>query len=267
MIFLNEEKLEFEVFPNGETRVVETQILGHLQPENKVAFKYENDSDLIKLMFVKKYLDEQQAVTALSIQYMPYSRMDRREGNTAFTLKYVAEFINALQFASVEIIEPHSDVTPALIDRGYATYPTLKLLEEVVRQVGFDREQDYLFFPDAGAQKRYSKLTGYKQLVGHKNRDFTTGQITKLSVVGEMEQKGCKVIILDDLCSYGGTFKLSAQALKEIGAAQIYLLVAHCEDSVHKGDLLKSDQYIETIFTTSSILTHTESPKIKVLPL
>lgn len=275
MIWLNETKLENKLFPNGETLVNGEQILqAAVDGLNTVAFKYRNDGDLIALMFVKRFLDDHGFRARLVIYYMPYSRMDRVEGSSVFTLKYAADFINTLQFDTVTVIEPHSDVTLALLNKSRAVYPTVELLGRVAAEVNFNVEEDYLFFPDAGAQKRYSKVKGYKGLVGFKVRDFQTGQIKQLDIVGKVDdsKKGFKAIIVDDLCSYGGTFLMSAEKLKEIGAAEIYLLVGHCENSIYEGKLLNAD-IIDRVFTTDSILeqpesrTESEQDVIKVFPL
>lgn len=261
VILLNGFALEFKLFPNGETLVDGDQILNHAKDHNVITFKYENDSDLIKLMFVKNYLDDQNFKSSLMIYYMPYSRMDRVEGSSVFTLKYVSNFINSLCFEKVTLIEPHSDVSLALINKSTGRYPSIELLDKVISEVDFNPDVDYLFFPDAGAQKRYSKVKGYKQLVGFKVRDFQTGEIKKLDIVGRVENKGFKVIIVDDLCSYGGTFIMSAEKLKEIGASEIYLLVGHCEKSIFKGKILETD-LIDKVFTTNTILDQADHPKI-----
>lgn len=263
MIKLNGRILDFETFPNGETRVNGEQIKNYQSSINQIEFKYENDSDLIKLLFVKKHLEELNTKSYLIIYYMPYSRMDRVEGNSVFTLKYVSEFINNLGFEKVTIVEPHSDVTPALINKSLAIYPSISILEDVVSEVGFDSEKDYLFFPDQGAAKRYSKVKGYKSLIGFKERDFQTGQIKSLQMVGDVAEQGFKAIILDDLSSYGGTFILSAERLREAGATEVYLLVAHCEESIYEGKIFKTD-LIDKVFTTNTIVKEAKNEKIKL---
>ncbi|TPG68586.1 ribose-phosphate pyrophosphokinase [Brevibacillus laterosporus] len=257
MIKLNDKAITFTNFPNGETKVDGEQIRAfmHTAEINVVTFKFENDSDLIKLMFVKRYLDELNTDADLVIYYMPYSRMDRSEGLSVFTLKYVSEFMNSLSFNNVTVVEPHSDVTPALLNKSYAIYPTIDMINEVINTVGFNKHKDYLFFPDAGAQKRYGRVEGYQQLVGFKKRDFQTGQIKGLQVVGETEKvNGTKIIIVDDLCSYGGTFIMSSEKLKELGASEIFLIVGHCENSIFKGKVFESG-LIDKVFTTDTILT------------
>ena len=97
-------------------------------------------------------------------------------------------------------------------------------------------------------------------------RDWETGEIKGLDLSGEIDQlSGKDILIVDDICSKGGTFYHSALKLKELGAANIYLYVTHCENSIYDGELLKNNGLIEKIYTTDSILTNTESPKIELV--
>jgi len=260
MILLNGERLNFEKYPNGEIRIDNEQIWRDININNEITFKYEDESDLIKLMFLKNYIDENNLGVDcdLKILYLPYSRMDRVEGyyetTSAFTLKYICNFINSLNFNSVVVISPHSNVSMALLNKSTAVYPTIELLGEVMNKIGFDKEKDILFYPDDGSAKAHKNIKGFKYLVGYKSRDFNTGKIDKLDIVGDINLiKDAKVIILDDISSYAGTFIISAKKLKELGAKEVYLFVAHCEYSIFKGDLFQTD-LIDKVFTTNSIL-------------
>lgn len=258
MIIVNGKEVLFEKFPNGETRLVADSLPDDGISIRTVSFKYEDDSDLIKLMFVKSYIDSRHSPNyiPLVIYYMPYSRMDRSENDSPFTLKYVASFINSLQFKKVYLIEPHSDVTPALINNSVSVYINYKLLPVVMEEVGFNSDEDYIMYPDAGASKRYSKMSFKNTVVGNKNRDFETGKITDMSLSISGKGSGNKVIIVDDLSSYGGTFVMSAEALREAGFDEIYLLVAHAENSIFKGVLFDN---ITKIFTTDSIVSEQDN--------
>jgi len=267
MIKLNNVLVKFEQFPNGETRVDGEQIvsimsIGNLP--NCIEFKYETDADLLRLMFLKRFLDSKDTgESTLIISYMPYSRMDRVEGESVFTLKYVADLINSLNFEIVYVHEAHSDVTAALLNNCVALNDGEVLLGLAMDKVGFDVEKDYVFYPDAGAQKRYSKIGKFNELVGFKKRNFETGRIESLQVVGEMEP-GRKIIILDDLSSYGGTFMLSAEKLKELGAGDIYLAVTHCEDKIFEGKIPEYD-LITKVFTTDSIINKSKHEKVEII--
>lgn len=261
MIKLNGEVVKVERFPNGEARMKNLLIRGERE---HVEMRYEDDSDLFLLMLLKKHLDSGISKSAhLTIPYMPYSRQDRVEhAEEVFTLKYVAEIINSLKFDSVNIWEPHSDVTMALVDRSYASYPTVTLLPQVFFRIGASpalnftaHNGDIIFFPDAGAAKRYSSKIPFPYLVGYKDRDFATGKIKSFQIVGNAPEKPFRALIIDDLCSYGGTFLLAGEALRKLGAVEVYLFVTHCEKSVFAGGLLMDSSPINKVFCTNSIVT------------
>ena len=99
---------------------------------------------------------------------------------------------------------------------------------------------------------------------GIKKRDWKTGQILGLDVAGEVKSiAGKDILIIDDICSRGGTFLHSAKKLKELGANDIYLYVSHCENTILEGELLNGD-LIKKVYTTDSIFTKSHE-KIEVL--
>lgn len=267
MIKVNKKIVEFEHFPNGETLLVQESLQKSLHEgqENYVHFKYESDADLIQLMLVKKHLDSLLGMfdikVALYIYYMPYSRMDRSEEGSVFTLKHVASFINDLNFDHVFVVEPHSDVTPAVLNKSESLFINFDLIERVKEEVGFDIEEDYLMFPDAGASKRYGKMKAKNVAIGHKKRNFQTGHIEGFDIVfnNDEDTRGKKVIIVDDMTSYGGTFVHSEIALRKVyGFKEVYLLVAHAENSVLYGNPkteINLFDHIDKLFTTDSILS------------
>jgi ribose-phosphate pyrophosphokinase len=254
MIYLNNIKVDITRFPNGES-LISSENLTFNNEINTIKLKFENDGDIIHLIFLKGHLDELNLKCKLVIGYMPYSRMDRTEGITIFTLKHLCRLINNLKFEEVLIYEPHSDVSTALLDRARVINMSQSLAEGVLEKINEGHKPIYLVYPDAGAAKRYGKQIKYdKVLTANKERDFKTGHINKLDINGTIESKNFKALIVDDLCSRGGTFILTAQKLKEIGADEIYLVVTHCEDTIFEGDILKSD-LITKVFTTNSILS------------
>src|SRR6185312_16307283 len=177
MILVNRKEVEFIKFPNGETQIKVDSLPERGWLIQSISLKYEDDSDLIKLMLVKNYLDacDRLSTDKLIIYYMPYSRMDRSENGSPFTLKYITNFINSLGFKKVVVIEPHSDVTPALLNNAESLYINFDLIEKVKEEVLFNEDKDYIVFPDAGASKRYSKMKARNTLFCNKIRDFETG--------------------------------------------------------------------------------------------
>lgn len=271
MIKLNGKEVIFERFPNGET-LIKTEgfenDLSWISRNRKdiITVKFEDDRDIARLIFLKGYLDDNKrgGEKVLIIPYLPYSRMDRTEGMTVFTLKYLCKLINSLNFDRVVVSEVHSDVSMALLDRAEFLNTTKDILEGLVKDNEVVLDDDtYIVFPDAGAAKRYGKQIKHDRiLVANKTRDFATGKITGLTIQGELKE-GSKCIVVDDLCSYGGTFMFTAKKLKEMGAGDVQLIVAHCENSIFYGDILKTD-LISKIYTSNSILNQ-EHEKIRIV--
>ena len=257
MLKINNIEVEKKRFPNGELHIeINEDLYNSIIDLDRVVYmlKYEDESDLILLMLCKKKLDsELNKKSILRIAYMPYSRMDRvKNRSDVFTLKYICEFINNLKFTEVYVSEAHSDVTLALLDNVKHINVTEGLFRRYFKD--YSKDDIVLCFPDSGAQKRYA-IPGYRSIVGFKERDWETGKIKSLKLTGD-DVSGKTVIIMDDLCSFGGTFKLAADELKKLGAAKIILIVAHCEENIFKGDLLTKKSHISSVFTTNSILAN-----------
>lgn len=255
MLRLNGTDLVLKKYANGEMELKDKFIdsLNIKDGINKLIWYYRGDGDLIELLFVKRYLDELGVKVTLHITYLPYSRMDRTEGKYPFTLKYVCEYIkDFLKFEDIEVSECHSDVGLELLNAKQILTNEI-LLEDVKKEIGFIDGQDVIVYPDKGAAHRYESLG--KGIICDKVRDFQTGKITSLEIRDTSEiKKGSKALILDDLCSYGGTFIKAAKALRDNGIEEVYLLVTHSENNIFEGEVLKSGM-INKVFTTDSILT------------
>lgn len=260
MIKLNGETIVTEKFPNNETKVKDFIAK---KCDNIVELKYESDADLILLMFVKKEIDAWCVPSKLFIWYMPYSRMDRKIDGDLFTLQYISDFLAWLNFDSICIMEPHSEVTEKEIKLSieynnvntkiHTIYPACDWLPAVQKEINFT-ENDHIVFPDKGAAARY-KDKGYENVcIMEKKRNPATGQIISMALKEGHVNPGSKCIIIDDLCSKGGTFAWAASILKDLGASEVYLIVTHCEETIFAGALLNSGSPIEKVYTSSSMM-------------
>lgn len=260
MIKVNGIEIKQNHFPDGT-------LLMKYEPENglnTIEWKYESDSELFTLYCLKRHLEEicLNEQTALKMYYIPNARQDRvKTSEDIFTLKYFSEIINSLNFEIVEILDPHSSVSEALLNKIVVKSPS-GYIDQVIK----DCKPNILFFPDEGAMKRYSSMAEKEYIFGIKKRDWATGKIEGLDVAGCVDKiKDSKILIIDDICSRGGTFYHSAKKLKELGAEEIYLYVTHCENTILDGDLLTSG-LVEKVYTTNSIFTK-EHEKIEVFKL
>lgn len=250
MIKLNDRQVDLNYFPDGTFLIKEEPPTGPVT----LTWLFENNEEMLALYFITKHL-QSKGVEKISLKmpYIPNARQDRvKVPEDVFTLKYFAELINSLKFHKVTVLDPHSYVSEALFEHIKIQTPK-KYVEKVLDKI--DTNKLMLFFPDEGAMKRYSGMFDLPYAFGMKNRDWATGQIRGLDVTGQTEYiPGSTVLIVDDICSKGGTFYYSAKALKELGAKEVYLYISHCENSILDGELLKSD-LVDRVFTTNSIFT------------
>ena len=277
MIRVNDVVINTNNFPDG-TLLVKLPV--NIKPSYEIQWYYENDTELFKLICITKHLKEKypRAGIDLIMPYLPNARQDRvKDSEDVFTLKYFCEIINSLEFDTVFVKDVHSNVGLALLDRVIEIKPWEHIYNTLTKIVYFEtgdvmheaREECYknllLFYPDEGAMKRYSSELSMPYLFGVKDRDWKTGQIKRLNLAGDVSMiEGKNILIIDDICSKGGTFYYAARELKEAGAANIYLYITHCENTIHEGELLKEDSLIKHIFTTNSILTK-EHEKITIV--
>lgn len=276
-----------------------------------VKWKYESDAELMYLIMLKKHLDANLTDTTylLTMDYLPNARMDRvHNEDEVFTLKYFCDVINSLNFSRVWVLDAHSNVSVALlnncINKSPKQYiqlaidniknengtmveiPTVvddteicnddsenNVIEpsEPVKELVFDDSDLVLYFPDAGAAKRYADMfSEYKYCYGEKIRDWDTGKILGLEIRSNgIDLRDKIVLIIDDICSYGGSIYYSANEITSHNPKKIYAYVTHCENSVldkEKGTLIKDleNNTVERLFTTGSLFTG-KHEKIKVM--
>ena len=259
MIQLNEHIIGNDRFPDGTLLM---KLPFSPKPSNEIHWHYENDAELFKLICLVKTMREMYKGVRIDlfIPYLPNARQDRvKNTEDVFTLKYFCEIINSLEFDTVFVTDVHSNVGLALLDRVREIKPwdyIEKTIHKIYDNYLPDDDTLMLFYPDEGAMKRYSNALNLPFAFGVKRRNWETGVIEGLDLMGEVDMiAGRNVLIIDDICSKGGTFYHSAKRLKEAGAENIYLYVTHCENTIYEGELLKEDSLIKHIFTTNSLLT------------
>ena len=263
MIKLNGEVIKSGHFPDGTTLMKHKIDHKVYQSGAKIEWFFENNEEIVVLIYLTKHLRELGVRDVyLSLPYIPNARQDRvKNVEDVFTLKHLADIINYLNFNSVQVMDAHSNVSLALINRVIPCTPDFYINSAIDCC-----KPDMLFFPDEGAMKRYSLVASMEYAFGIKKRDWATGKIEGLAVAGCIDKiKNSNILIVDDICSRGGTFYHSAKALKELGAIKIYLYITHCENTILEGELLTSG-LIEKVYTTNSIFTK-EHEMIEVFKL
>ena len=253
MISINHQELAQERFPDGTLRL-KTPVINPASSIH-ISWNYENDAELFTIIcLAKKYASQTKVLT---MPYLPHARMDRIKNydTEVFTLKYFCDTINDLKFDRVIILDAHSNVGPALLN-NCENKGIREELNYAISDIQCASGDDnvVLFFPDEGSMKRYSDFSPLPYSFGIKQRDWETGRIKGLKIQSDIDLRGKDVLIVDDICSYGGTFAHAAKALREAGVNKIYLYVTHCEENILKGAIFNDPECkIEGIYTTTSM--------------
>ncbi len=252
MIKLNGRNVEIGSYADGTPDFIQTD--PHSETDLIIDWRYENDSELFALYSLKRHLQRfGYDKVHLFMPYIPNARMDRvKRPEDVFTLKYFAECINFMSFASVTVLDPHSTVSEALIENIQIIRPD-SYIKKAIRWINSNNL--LLFYPDEGAMKRYSSVVDLPYAFGFKRRDWQTREILELEIMGAKDLiEGSDILIIDDICAKGDTALYAAKTLKAHGAGKIYLFVTHCENTIAKNEVLTSD-LIKQVYTTDSICT------------
>jgi ribose-phosphate pyrophosphokinase len=188
-----------------------------------------------------------QPMPHLLLPYVPCSRQDRLsyDGDVLFSLKSVAGAINARGFRSVTVLDPHSDVTPAVIDRCH-----------VLHAADFIRpppgKYAAVIAPDGGAEKRAARVAkklGVPLFHAWKSRDMASGEISGFGTEPLAGVAGKLALVVDDICDGGGTFVGLAGELHKAGV-KAHLWTTHGLYTAGTGRLL---EHYGHIYCTDSV--------------
>ena len=241
-------------FPAGEIHIKLKESID-LVTDVMIRHRIKSADDIFLVLFAADALRSKYKgvrITAF-IPYMPFSRQDRpMVKGEPFSLRVLSKILALGNFESIWTLDPHSTVTPALIENLFEV-PLCHLGR--MRQDIIDVYGDFdIISPDAGALKKiydHAKVMRHTGSIftANKVRDVSNGKILRTAVLDDV--KGRTVLILDDICSYGGTFKALAKELKARGAKTVLLAVTHYEGVANAEELYQNG--IDHVYTTSSI--------------
>lgn len=221
------------LFSGGEVQVRLGEWQSNIDSFN-IEAKIHNSNDLMELFMVTDAIRRRHngKPIDLVLKYVPYARQDRVcAPGEAIGIAVLANLINSQMYRVVQMWDPHSDVTPALIDNSQV----INQAAIIHRMLGVGRMDAHilksiLVSPDAGANKKVLEVQ--KQLMfkgvinADKKRDPASGEITG-TIVHASNGYTADFLIVDDICDGGRTFIELAKVLKEHTSGKIRLYVTH----------------------------------------
>lgn len=221
-------------FPGGEQHIkLQTENIDYASIDKVIiTHRIRTGDDLVQIMIAKDACESMGIkFFNLIIPYTPYARQDRvAVKGESFTLKVFANIINSMGFEYVYIVDAHSDVAPALIDRCI-NLSNLEHVQRAVKNILKSREFSklYLVAPDYGASKKIHKLAAnIPEVRGviqcEKSRDVHTGSLSGFKAHIPEDAHNYPMLVVDDICDGGGSFIGLADVLK---CTELYLFVTH----------------------------------------
>lgn len=256
-LFIDNKLIKSFTFPGGECHVnIDPLSIGN---RVEIVAYLQNSNDIMCLMLVVDAIRRIRlnAFIFLEIPYFPYARQDRvcTEGDP-LSVRIMANLINSLHCKEVKIYDPHSEVTPVLINNCSVRTLNDLLASSSIGHIVTNKNL-LLISPDSGAEKKVdavAKSLGVDMICASKTRNTATGEITGTQLYGDVQ--GRNVIIIDDICDGGRTFVELAKVLKTKGAKDIYLYVTH---GIFSKGLSELSQYFKHIYCYHTFLTSKSS--------
>ena len=227
MIKLNGKIINITVFPDNTSQVWKINNIESLK-KAKIEWFAVNEGEFLQIAQLKALLDSLNIYNVeLYIDYLPYARQDKPvDNNLTFGLYPFAKLLNSLNFKKVTILDPHSKEALRLINNSFPIYPIDKI-NKMINELNID----YICYPDKGAFEKYS--TEYKInkpiIIGHKIRDQSNGKIKEYKIeFSSNTLKFRNILIIDDICDGGATFKELAKVLtNNLTPASVNLFITH----------------------------------------
>jgi len=261
--------VDVDKYPNGEPLIKPDTpwSLPHEEETHSMLLRPKTmDSFFAAMFYVDALQDRGYTTPHLIFPFALGARQDRlnTSGDFLFTAKSIAKEINLRNFPSVTVVDCHSEVMPALIDRC-RNIPLAKLISLWSSGINLKNAQyDGVISPDAGAEKRASAVAvalGVPLIHGWKKRNVTTGALDGFGIepIEPWPKSAVKrgdyhprFLIVDDICDGGGTFVGLADHIKNYRVkCNLDLLVTH---GLFSNGVVGLYKYFDTIFTTDSII-------------
>lgn len=195
---------------------------------------------------------------SLKVPYFVGARSDRKfvEGGVNYLKQVICPIINSMNFKSVIVLDPHSDVLEACLNNFDKTnnFGLVKFALTNIDNRDGARDRICLVSPDAGAYKKvYDVAKEFKIekiITANKVRDMKTGNILRTEIPVLDQHNDLTYVIIDDICDGGRTFVELAKVIKEgRPTAKVYLVVTH---GIFSAGFKTLNEYIDGIFCTNS---------------
>jgi ribose-phosphate pyrophosphokinase len=216
-----------ETFPDGEIGV---QILENVRGRDVFLLQTVAQHPNLYLMELLILVDALKRASARSIAavipYYGYSRQDRKDkGRVPITAKLVANLLEKAGVTRVLTMDLHAEQIQGFFDIPVDNLYARPALADAVRKL--DLENLVIVTPDLGSIKLARGFAEHLKvdLAIVDKRRVNANHVEINALIGDVE--GRDVLLVDDICSTGGTLKIASWVCKKAGAKRVCAAVTH----------------------------------------
>jgi len=220
-------KANIEKFPDGE---IGAQILESVRGRDVFVLQSIARCPSFYLMELLILVDALKRSSARSINvvisYFGYARQDRRgKGREPITAKLVANLLEKAGVTRVLTMDLHTEQIQGFFDIPLDNLYARPVLLEAVQKLKL--EKGVVVTPDIGSirlARSFAEALKVDLAIVDKRR-VNAKQVEMSALIGDVEGKD--VLLIDDMCSTGGTLKIASFVCKKAGAKRIFAAVTH----------------------------------------
>jgi ribose-phosphate pyrophosphokinase len=246
-------KVLFEPFPDGE---IYLQIQENVRGRDVFVVQSIARDPNYYLMELLIMIDALKRASAKSIvpviPYFGYSRQDRKDKpRVPISAKLVADLLATAGATRVLTMDLHAGQIQGFFDIPVDNLYARPLLANRISELNL--KDLVIMAPDLGAIKiarAYASHLNVEFAVMDKRR-VSTEEVSITSIIGS-DVKGRTVLLVDDLCSTGGTLVTASETCDKAGASQVFAAFTH---GLLVGEAIKKleKSSIEKIFLSNTV--------------
>lgn len=241
-------KIQIETFPDGEIGV---QILENVRGKDVFVLQSPARRPNHYLMELLVIVDALKRASARSIvavlPYYPYARQDRKDkGRMPITAKLVADLLEKAGVTRVLTMDLHTEQIQGFFNIPVDNLHARPLLVKELQKLKLG--DLVIVSPDVGSNRMARKFAEdlKADLAIVDKRRVSANKVEVNALIGDV--KGKQAILVDDICSTGGTLATAAKVCKDEGARVVYAAVSH---GIFVSDHLAVG--IDRFFSTNSV--------------
>lgn len=240
----NDELFELSHFPGGEPHVKINTHAAHIGDKIDIILKGSDLHEYAQVFMMVNLLKQHKVKPGVFVPYLAGARADKDATKGWKPYAMFAEKFPRLTVADIHSLENMDFFSPFDNIRPDAIIP-----KDILHQY------DVVVAPDAGATTRAREVAGVQRhlVTMNKERDQDTGRIIRYEFndyISVPSFVGRKVLVVDDICDGGMTFKLLAEAFEHRGQDKLDLYVTH---GIFSGNAKENLSEYDTIYTTNSL--------------